>query len=119
MGRDTKTFDIPDFVTSPEPDPLRDRSVLLGLLGQDPLDLKGFLRRLQQKQEKFRTGQAATVGVLNVRRCIAVQQCTSWPESGALPQSGEPQRIIRMTSMQGLKVTGCECCLAHHDAFSW
>lgn len=41
---------VPDFVTRPEPDPLRDRSVLLGLLGQDPLDLEGFLRRLQQSK---------------------------------------------------------------------
>jgi len=37
---------IPDFVSCPEPDPLRDRSVLLGLLGQDPLDFERLLRRL-------------------------------------------------------------------------
>ena len=38
---------LPDFVACPKPDPLRDRSILLGLLGQDPLDLEGLLRRLQ------------------------------------------------------------------------
>ena len=38
---------LPDLVACPEPDPLRNRSVLLGLLGQDPLNLEGLLRRLQ------------------------------------------------------------------------
>lgn len=40
---------IPDFVSCSEPDPLRDRSVLLGLLGQDPLDLERLLRRLHTR----------------------------------------------------------------------
>ena len=39
----------PNLVSCPESDPLRDRSVLLGLLGQDPLDLESLLRRLHKQ----------------------------------------------------------------------
>lgn len=34
---------LPDLVACSESDPLWNRSVLLGLLGQDPLDLEGLL----------------------------------------------------------------------------
>ena len=70
---------VPDFVTRSEPDPLRDRSVLLGLLGQDPFDLEGFLRRLQQSKQTFRCDFSRNAG----RKCPVVQRCSSKrPERG-------------------------------------
>ena len=70
---------VPYFVTGPEPDPLRDRSVLLGLFGQDPLDLEGFLRRLQQSKKN---SNLITADMLEVRCCPVVQQCMKRPERG-------------------------------------
>ena len=70
---------VPDFVTRPEPDPLRDRSVLLGLLGQDPFYLESFLRRLQQPKKK---SVLTPTDMLEARRCPVVQQGIKWPERG-------------------------------------
>lgn len=53
---------VPDFVVRPEPDPLGDRSVLLGLLGQDPLDLEGFLGRLQTHRSTLAVHQVTQTG---------------------------------------------------------
>lgn len=47
-----KSLSLPDLVACPESDPLWNRSVLLRLFRQDPLDFKGLLGRLQHHIER-------------------------------------------------------------------
>ena len=54
----------PDLVVCPEPNPLRDGAVLLGLLGQLLLDPEGLLRRLQQPQSKVSSMTARNVSLV-------------------------------------------------------
>ena len=48
-GYFNRSKNLPDGVSSPHPDPIRNGTVLLQLFGQLGLDTKGFVRRLKTR----------------------------------------------------------------------